>query len=106
MMKLCVAVLGLMIAPLMAWSLLPALVCIAVLSPFLLGLAVLLVACTAQRSAIKAQATLRMPALPRRVLPAAPSSSPQAERPSAVAHVRVRRVGEVCDSLVAGRVLL
>jgi hypothetical protein len=69
MVKWCVAVLGLMIAPLMAWSILPALICIVVLSPFLLGLAVMLVVSTARRSAIAAPATSPTRALPERVLP-------------------------------------
>jgi hypothetical protein len=53
MMKLGVAILGMMTVPLFAWLLVPALMVIAVLSPFLLGLGVFLVASAPPRHARK-----------------------------------------------------
>jgi hypothetical protein len=54
MMKLGVAILGLMTVPLFAWLLVPALMVIAVLSPFLLALGVFMVASLPPRHAVKA----------------------------------------------------
>jgi hypothetical protein len=65
MIKLGVAILGLMTIPLFLWLMVPALIVIAALSPFLLGLAVFMVACTRPRSAVKASATAAKPVLPQ-----------------------------------------
>jgi hypothetical protein len=57
MMKLGLVILGLMTAPLFAWLMVPALMVIAALSPFLLGLAAVMLVCAPPRSAVKAAAT-------------------------------------------------
>lgn len=80
MIKWSVVVLGLMIAPLFAWSMLPVLVCVAVLSPFLLGLATLIVVCTRRGSATKAPAIYATRALPE---PAPVSDPPVGLQPHA-----------------------
>jgi hypothetical protein len=64
MMRLGLVTLGLMTAPLFAWLIVPALMVIAALSPFLVGLAAVMLVCTRPRRAMKAAATSAVDALP------------------------------------------
>jgi hypothetical protein len=70
MMKLGVAMLGLMTVPLFAWLMVPALMVVAVMAPFLLALGVIMVA-TTPRHAMKAS-----PAADEHTLPE-PELAPQ-----------------------------
>jgi hypothetical protein len=68
MIKLGVAILGLMTVPVFVWLLVPALMVVAVLSPFLFGLAVYLVAGSRPRTAVAASEDAPSHALPEHEL--------------------------------------
>jgi hypothetical protein len=66
MIKLCVAAVAVLIAPLLVWLMVPTLMFLTAVALFMVPLASVIVACTRPHSAIQAPAMSAMQALPER----------------------------------------